>query len=198
MRLFYVKQGNQVNKDEKILTVNMENTQKTKPGNRKRPNNTSKWKERVVQIKRVTKVCKGGKKLSFRAVVIIGNEEGKIGVGVGKADDIINAIKKSITSAKRNIKTIVLTKTKTIPHKVDGVFGACHVLMRPAPQGTGVIAGSSIRTVLELVGVKNISAKQLGGKNILNNARATVCALENLKNAKIVSIERNVPMEKLK
>jgi small subunit ribosomal protein S5 len=70
--------------------------------------------------------------------------------------------------------------------------------MRPAPQGTGVIAGSSIRTVLELVGVKNISAKQLGGKNILNNARATVCALENLKNAKIVSIERNVPMEKLK
>lgn len=176
----------------------MENIQKSKPGNKKRPNNTSKWKERVVQIKRVTKVCKGGKKLSFRAVVIIGNEEGKIGVGVGKADDIINAIKKSISNAKRNIKTIVLTKTRTIPHKTEGTFGASRVLMKPASQGTGVTAGSSIRTVLELVGVKNISAKQLGSKNILNNARATVCALTNLKNAKIVSMERNISLENLK
>lgn len=176
----------------------MENLQQKKSKKTINRNKITKWKERVVQIKRVTKVCKGGKKLSFRAVVIIGNENGKIGVGVGKADDIVNAIKKAIANAKNNIKKVILTKTKTIYHPVNGTFGACKVLMKPASQGTGVIAGSSIRTVLELVGIKNISAKQLGGNNILNNARATVCALENLKNVKIVAFERNITIENLK
>jgi small subunit ribosomal protein S5 len=155
-----------------------------------------KWSERVVQISRVTKVCKGGKKLSFRAVVVIGNEMGQVGVGVGKADDVINAITKGITDAKKNLIYIELTKTNTISHLTIGNIGACRALLKPATEGTGVIAGSSIRTVLELVGIKNILAKQLGAGNILNNARATICALQNLKTPAKVALERNLPLER--
>ena len=153
-----------------------------------------RWNERVVQISRVTKVCKGGK--SFRAVVIIGNENGQVGVGVGKAEDVINAITKGISDAQHNIINVPITKTSTVPHLNYGTFGACRVLIKPASQGTGVIAGSSIKTVLELAGIKNILAKQLGGNNQLNNARATICALQTLKTPAIVAKERNLPLEK--
>jgi small subunit ribosomal protein S5 len=157
------------------------------------------WVEKVVQIKRVTKVCKGGKKLSFRAIVIIGNKIGQVGVGIGKAEEIITAITKAITDAKRNvIKVSITTKTSTIKHLTIGYFGACSTLIKPAAQGTGVIAGGSMRTVLELAGIKNILAKQLGSNNILNNARATICALKNLKTLSSVAAERNLPLEKFK
>ena len=155
------------------------------------------FQEKVIQRSRVTKVCKGGKKLAFRAVIAVGNENGKVGVGVGKADDVVNAISKAIVDAKRNLIDVFLTKTKTIPHNVTGNFGACSVLVKPASQGTGVIAGSSIRILLELAGVKNIVAKQLGSKNLLNNARATICAFESIKNPVTVSQERQIPIEKL-
>jgi small subunit ribosomal protein S5 len=155
-----------------------------------------KWNERVAQISRVTKVCKGGKKLSFKAIVIVGNELGQVGVGIGKADDVINAISKAITDARKNVITVPITKTNTIPHLTYGNYGACRTLIKPASPGTGVIAGSSIRTVLELAGIKNILAKQLGTNNVLNNARATICALENLKTPLTVSIARNLPLEK--
>ena len=168
----------------------------TRPRNRRTNAPREKWSERVIQISRVTKVCKGGKKMSFRAVVVIGNERGQVGVGVGKADDVIGAITKAITSARREIIDVFLTKTKTVPHGIIGEFGAARVLIKPASQGTGVIAGSSIRTVLELAGVKNILAKQLGSDNLLNNARATINALQNLKNATSVAMERDVPVEK--
>ena len=168
----------------------------TRPRNRRQNTPREKWSERVIQISRVTKVCKGGKKMSFRAVVVIGNERGQVGVGVGKADDVIGAITKAITSARREIIDVFLTKTKTVPHGIIGEFGAARVLIKPASQGTGVIAGSSIRTVLELAGVKNILAKQLGSDNLLNNARATINALQNLKNATSVAMERDVPVEK--
>ena len=122
----------------------------TRPRNRRQNTPREKWSERVIQISRVTKVCKGGKKLSFRAVVVIGNENGQVGLGVGKADDVVMAITKAITDARRSIIKIFLTKTKTLPHVITGRFGACEVFIKPASQGTGVIAGSSIRTVLEL------------------------------------------------
>lgn len=154
-----------------------------------------KWNERVAQISRVTKVCKGGKKLSFKAIIIVGNELGQVGVGVGKADDVINAISKGINDAKKNLIIVPITKTNTIPHLTIGRSGACKILIKPASPGTGVIAGSSIRIVLELAGIKNILAKQLGSNNILNNARATIFALENLKTMKIVANERNLPLE---
>jgi small subunit ribosomal protein S5 len=180
------------------MSNSQENKERNQKGGRQRVQNNTreKWNEKVVEISRVTKVCKGGKKLSFKAVVIIGNENGQVGVGVGKADDVINAITKGITDAKRNIVKVVLTKSKTIPHLTIGNFGACSTLIKPASQGTGVIAGSATRAVLELVGIKNILAKQLGSGNILNNARATVCALENLKTPAKVASERNLPLEK--
>nr|YP_009674975.1 ribosomal protein S5 [Rhizochromulina marina]QDH81826.1 ribosomal protein S5 [Rhizochromulina marina] len=179
---------------------NLETTTSPNPEIKIRRNSTSskeRWNERVIQISRVTKVCKGGKKLSFRAVIAIGNENGQVGVGIGKADDVINAITKATSSAKRRIIRVTLTKNATISHVATGIFGACKVLIKPATQGTGVIAGSSIRTVLELAGIRNILAKQLGSNNLLNNARATIVALESLKEPKMVANERNINIENL-
>ena len=164
--------------------------------NRRSNNQRETWEERVVQISRVTKVCKGGKKISFRAVVIVGNKRGQVGVGVGKAEDVVNAITKGITDARKQVITVPLTNTKTVPHLINGVFGASKVLVKPASQGTGVNAGSSTRIVLELAGIKNILAKQLGSDNLLNNARATINALDNLKTPTSVAFERGLPLEK--
>nr|AYR06425.1 ribosomal protein S5 [Rhodogorgon sp.] len=153
------------------------------------------WEERVVQVKRVTKVVKGGKKLSFRAIVIIGNEKGQVGVGIGKASDVINAVKKGVADAKKHLVNVPLTKDDSIPHKINGHAGAAQVIIRPSAPGSGVIAGGSMRSVLELAGVKNILAKQLGSNNPLNNARATINALLNLKTLKSTAQERDTSIE---
>nr|YP_010930396.1 ribosomal protein S5 [Ochrosphaera neapolitana]WKK50124.1 ribosomal protein S5 [Ochrosphaera neapolitana] len=139
------------------------------------------WAERVVSIQRVTKVVKGGKKLSFRAVLVVGDEKGQVGVGVGKASDVITAVRKGVTDAKKNIILVPLTSSDSIPHKINGRFGAAKLILRPSAPGSGVIAGSSIRTVLEIAGVKNILSKQLGSNNLLNNARATINGLKALR-----------------
>ena len=146
--------------------------------------NKVEWSERVVAIQRVTKVVKGGKKLSFRAVVVVGDEQGQVGVGVGKAGDVITAVRKAVTDGRKNVITVPLTSSNSIPHKIDGRFGAAKLVLRPSAPGSGVIAGGSIRTVLELAGVKNILSKQLGSNNLLNNARATVNGLSNLRSYK--------------
>lgn len=164
---------------------------------KKRQAKPVRWEQRLVQIQRVSKVVKGGKKLSFRATVIIGNQNSQVGVGVGKADEVSIAVKKAINDAKKTLISIPLTKTKTVPHNVIGIDGASKVLIRPAGPGTGVIAGSSIRIVLELAGIQNILAKQLGGNNILNNARATILALRSLKTARQVAEEREISLERL-
>jgi small subunit ribosomal protein S5 len=139
-----------------------------------------KFIERLIKISRVTKVTKGGKKLSFRAVVVIGNENGKVGVGVGKAEDVVNAFKKAKTNARKNLIQIPLTKSLTIPHPIIGDVSACKIILKPGVEGSGVMAGGAVRTVLEVAGIKNIIAKQLGSDNLLNNARATIVALESL------------------
>lgn len=157
----------------------------------------SDWQERVVQIRRVTKVVKGGKKLSFRAIVVVGNERGQVGVGVGKASDVIGAVRKGVVDGKKHLVTVPLTKSNSIPHPVDGAGGGAKVIMRPAAPGTGVIAGGAIRTVLELAGVRNILAKQLGSSNPLNNARATTNALASLRTFSEVAEERGIPVENL-
>jgi small subunit ribosomal protein S5 len=151
------------------------------PGSKKSYKIKSEWSERVVSIQRVTKVVKGGKKMSFRAVIVIGNEQGKVGVGVGKAGDVITAVRKGVTDGKKNIITVPLTSSNSIPHQTNGRFGAAKLVLRPSAPGSGVIAGSSIRTVLELAGIKNILSKQLGSKNLLNNARATINGLSTLR-----------------
>lgn len=157
----------------------------------------SEWQERVVQIRRVTKVVKGGKKLSFRAIVVVGNERGQVGVGVGKASDVIGAVKKGVVDGKKHLVTVPITKSNSIPHRADGVAGGAKVMMRPAAPGTGVIAGGAVRTVLELAGVKNILAKQLGSSNPLNNARAAVDALETLRTFADVAKDRDVAIDRL-
>jgi len=138
------------------------------------------YDEKIVQIKRVTKVVKGGKKMTFRAVVIIGDNKRKVGVGVGRAEDVNLAIDKAVLNGKKNLINVPLTLKDSIPHVVNGSYGACKLMLRPASLGTGVIAGGSIKTVLELGGVKNILAKQFGSSNILNNAKATIAALTEL------------------
>ena len=108
----------------------------------------SDWQERVVQIRRVTKVVKGGKKLSFRAILVIGNEKGEVGIGVGKASDVIGAVKKAASDGKRNLVSVPLTRDNSIPHIIQGRAGAAKVIMRPSAPGSGVIACGSVRTVL--------------------------------------------------
>ncbi|MGK7947159.1 MAG: 30S ribosomal protein S5 [Microcystaceae cyanobacterium] len=155
------------------------------------------WQERVIQIRRVSKVVKGGKKLSFRAIVVIGNEKGQVGVGVGKAGDVIGAVRKGVADGKKQLIEINLTKANSVTHISNGVAGGAKVLIRPAAPGTGVIAGGAVRTVLELAGVQNVLAKQLGSSNPLNNARATIDALENQRSFAEVAEERGLPLEHL-
>lgn len=139
----------------------------------------SEWIERVVQIRRVTKVVKGGKKLSFRAIVIVGNQKGQVGVGCAKAAEVIIAIQKAIADGRKNLINVPIFK-KTIPHPITGRSGAGSVMLRPASQGTGIIAGGAVRSVLELAGIENILSKSLGSKSPLNAANATLEALKSL------------------
>lgn len=156
----------------------------------------SEWMEKVVQIRRVTKVVKGGKKLSFRAVVVVGNAKGNVGVGVGKAADVVSAIQKAAVDARKSLIMVSVLDT-SIPHVITGVSGACNVLLKPASKGTGVIAGGSVRTVLELAGIKDILSKQLGATSPLNNARATLDALLRLHRVEEVASRRGLPPEAL-
>ena len=152
----------------------------------------TKLAERLIKISRVSKVTKGGKKLSFRAIVVVGDERGQVGVGVAKADDVVNAFKKAKTDGKKNLIKLPITKSLSIPHNVLGTFGACRVIMRPSIEGSGVIAGGAVRIVLEVAGVKNVIAKQLGSDSLLNNARAAICALENLTTKSQVKKKRSL------
>ena len=156
----------------------------------------SEWTEKVVQIRRVTKVVKGGKKLSFRAVVVVGNQKGNVGVGVGKAADVVSAIQKAAVDARKSLITVHMVGT-SIPHVILGEQGASHVLLKPASKGTGVIAGGSVRTVLELCGIKDILSKALGASSPLNNARATLDALIRLHRAEEVAAMRGLTVQDL-
>lgn len=143
-------------------------------------NKGEELKEKVVQISRVTKVVKGGKKMGFRAVVVVGDQRSHVGLGVGKAAEVSAAIRKGVEAAKKN-QIVVVRVGGTIPHAVNGRYGASLVVLRPAPKGTGVIAGGAVRTMLELSGLKNVVAKAIGSTNPINVARATIVALTSLK-----------------
>lgn len=149
----------------------------------------SEWIERVVQIRRVTKVVKGGKKLSFRAIVIVGNQKGQVGMGCAKASEVIIAIQKAIADGRKNLVTVPIFKT-TIPHPIIGRSGAGSVMLRPASKGTGIIAGGAVRQVLELAGIENILCKSLGSKSPLNSTNATLEALKNLTPFKDIAKKR--------
>jgi len=151
-----------------------------KPPHRKRMMKEKKeYEEEVLQVDRVTRVVKGGRRLSFRATVIIGNRKGKVAIGLGKATEVTSAIQKAVSRAKRNIIHVPIING-TIPHDIKVKFKASRLIMIPASPGTGIKAGSSTRKILELAGVKNILAKRLGSTNRINLAKATMKALEKL------------------
>ena len=154
----------------------------------------TEWKEQVIQVRRVTKVVKGGKKLSFRAIVIVGNQKGQVGVGCAKAAEVIVAIQKAVADGRKNLINVPIFKT-TIPHPITGRSGAGSVMLRPASQGTGVIAGGAVRAVLELAGIENILSKSLGSKSPLNAANATLDALQSLKPFDIVAKRRGLSIK---
>ena len=156
----------------------------------------SEWKEQVVQISRVTKVVKGGKKLSFRAIVIVGNQNGQVGVGCAKAAEVIIAIQKAIVDGRKNLINVPIFKT-TIPHPIKARSGAGAVMLRPASQGTGIIAGGAVRSVLELAGIENILSKSLGSNSPLNAANATIEALKSLTPFADVAKKRGLTMAEL-
>jgi len=143
-------------------------------------------KDTVVSINRVTKVVKGGKNLSFSALVVVGDGHGVVGFGVGKAKEVPSAIKKGIEAAKKNLIRVPLQGT-TIPHPVVGRFGAGSVLLKPTPDGTGIIAGGTVRAVVEAAGVLNILTKSLGSANPHNVVRATVAGLDSLKDPSAIA-----------
>lgn len=152
--------------------------------------------ERVVHIARTAKVVKGGRRFSFRAVVVVGDKQGRVGVGIGKAREVPDAIRKGSEQAKRSMRKIAMTGT-TIPHEITTRFSAAEVFLKPAAPGTGVIAGGGVRAVVEAAGIRDILTKSKGSSNILNVVKATVKALNDLRDPVEVAQNRGLPINRV-
>ncbi len=154
----------------------------------------SEWKERLVALNRVTKVVKGGKNFRFAALVVVGNEKGQVGAAIGKAKEVPEAIRKAKEAAMKRLVNVPMTGT-TIPHAIDGLYGTAKVVLLPAEEGAGVIAGGGARAVLELAGVKDIRTKTFGTNNRINTVKATLEGLKGLRNAETVAKMRGKAVE---
>jgi small subunit ribosomal protein S5 len=155
------------------------------------------FEERVVVINRVTKVVKGGRRFRFAALVVVGDKKGRVGFGTGKANEVPDAIKKAIEDAKKNLIKVPMVG-KTIPHDIVGNYGAGSILLKPASEGTGVIAGGPVRAVLELAGVEDVLSKCLGSRTPINMVRSTVAALQALKTIEQVAALRGLKREEVR
>ncbi len=162
----------------------------------RREREQSEWEEKIIQVRRVTKVVKGGKKLSFRAVVAVGNGKGQVGIGIGKAAEVIVAIQKGVSDARKSMISVPLINT-SIPHQIVGKQGSSRILLKPAAKGTGVIAGGAARAVLELAGVGDIMSKSLGSRSPLNVARATVNGLKELRTFERAASLRGITLKQM-
>ena len=156
----------------------------------------SEFNEKLVAVNRVSKTVKGGRNMRFSALMVVGDEKGRVGCGMGKAVEIPEAIRKGLEAAKKTMITVPLNGT-TIPHEVVGVFGTGKVKMLPAPEGTGVIAGGPVRAVLEAAGIKDIVTKSIGSNNKINMVRATLAGLEQLRSAEQVAKLRGKTVEEI-
>ena len=156
----------------------------------------SEFKEKLVAVNRVSKTVKGGRNMRFSALMVVGDENGRVGCGMGKAVEIPEAIRKGTEDAKKNMVTVAMKDT-TIPHEVVGVYGTGKVLMLPAPEGTGVIAGGPVRAVLEAAGIKNIRTKSIGSNNPINMVKAAINGLSQLRTAEQVAKMRGKTVEEI-